>query len=71
VGATDAGEPQRNLSLLAGGREGNDYAQERPDHQHLLHFREVGEEFIGPYCASKFGVIGLTQLWPRNWPGFP
>jgi NAD(P)-dependent dehydrogenase (short-subunit alcohol dehydrogenase family) len=25
-----------------------------------------GEEFIGPYCASKFGVIGLTQTLAKE-----
>ena len=25
-----------------------------------------GEEFIGPYCASKFGVIGLTQALAKE-----
>lgn len=25
-----------------------------------------GEEFIGAYCASKFGVIGLTQVLARE-----
>ena len=26
-----------------------------------------GEEFIGGYCASKFGVIGLTQVMAKEW----
>jgi len=25
-----------------------------------------GEEFIGPYCVSKFGVIGLTQVMAKE-----
>jgi len=27
---------------------------------------KTGEEFIGPYCASKFGVIGLTQALAKE-----